>query len=341
MARRAVPQVNNTRKQISEKPYAAWAREVFELEIQGMQEVMERLGREFDSAVELVLKSLAAGKKVITTGVGKSGHIAEKIAATLTSTGCPSLYLNSVNAVHGDLGIVCDGDVVLLLSYSGETEEIVRMLPCLTRPSVQVIGITGKPSSTLARNCHVHLNAAVRREACPLNLAPTSSTTAMLALGDALAMALLRARGFQPEDFAKYHPGGSIGKSLLLKVTDVMRSMDRCAIVPEKSNILQAIEATIHSKAGAALVADSKGRLKGIFTQGDFARQYQRNRDVGQEPVAAVMTRNPITVRSDKLAVEALKIFEKHPIDDLVVVDHDGKIVGLVDAQDLARHKLV
>jgi len=330
-----------TARRPKKESYSTLARAVFEMEIDGMRQVMDRLGSDFDKAITILLECVASGHKIIATGVGKSGHIAEKIASTLTSTGCPSIYLNCVNAVHGDLGLVCDGDTVLLLSYSGETEEIVRILPCLTRPRVQVIGITGKPNSTLARSSHIHLNAAVPREACPLNLAPTSSTTAMLALGDALAMVLLEARGFKKEDFAKFHPGGSIGKELLLKVTDVMRSLNHCAIVPDSSTVQQAIEATITAKAGAALVTDKKGRLLGIFTQGDFVRQYQKNRDAGQLPVRSVMTRNPIVVRADKLAVEAVKIFEKHPIDDLVVVDHDGRVAGLVDAQDLARHKLV
>ncbi len=326
---------------MAEHPWVRKGRLVLDMEAGALKAVRRRLGKEFVEAVRLMREALEAGRKLVATGIGKSGHIAEKLAATLTSTGAPCVYLNCVNAVHGDLGIVSEGDTVLALSYSGETEELVRTLPSLKRPGVRVIGITGRPKSTLAKNVDVHLNVAVSREACPLNLAPTSSTTAMLALGDALAMVLLEARGVTKETFAKFHPGGAIGKSLLLRVQDVMRSGGELATVREGETVMDAVRAMSRAKAGAACVVLQSGRLAGIFTHGDFARCYQRDESVGRAAVGGVMTRRPVTVGAEALAVDALRIFEKHQIDDLVVVDRQGRPVGVVDAQDLAKHKLV
>ena len=321
--------------------YSKKARAIIDLEISALADLKKRLGTSFIQAIEHLLNCLQTGHKLIATGIGKSGHIAEKIAATLTSTGAPCVYLNCVNAIHGDLGIISEGDTLLVFSYSGETQEILQALPALTRPRIQIIAITGNAKSTLARNAHVHLDVKVKREACPLNLAPTSSTTAMLALGDALAMVLLEARGFKKEDFAKFHPGGTIGKNLLLQVADVMRSRDQIALVSETATVMQALAAITKARVGAAVVVTPQDKLAGIFTQGDFARHYQTDANIGQEKVKKVMTRHPLSVNSDKLAVEALKIFEKHSIDDLVVIDHKGKPVGLVDAQDLAKYKLI
>jgi arabinose-5-phosphate isomerase len=316
-------------------------REIIALEIAALREVAARMDDSFEEAVALLQESIERGGKIIATGIGKSGHIAEKIAATLTSTGAPCVYLNCVNAMHGDLGLVREGDALLMLSYSGETEEMVRMLPALTRESVSLIAVTGNPRSTLAQHAQVHLNVRVRREACPLNLAPTSSTTAMLAMGDALAMVLLEARGVRREDFARFHPGGSIGKTLLLRATDVMRPQDRLARLSGSATVTEALGAMSRARAGAAVIVDRAGKLQGIFTHGDFARLYQKSSAVGGQSLREVMTRRPITVRDTALAVEALRIFEKHQIDDLLVVDHKGHPVGLIDAQDLARHKLV
>lgn len=321
--------------------YLKKARAVIDLEISALTDLKKRLSVSFTNAVSQILQSLQKDNKIIATGIGKSGHIAEKIAATLTSTGAPCIYLNCVNALHGDLGIISEGDTLLVFSYSGETQEVLQALPALARHRVQMIAITGNAKSTLARAAHVHLDVRVKREACPLNLAPTSSTTAMLVLGDALAMVLLEARGFKKEDFAKFHPGGTIGKNLLLRVADVMRPRDQMALVSDTTTVMQALAATTKARAGAAIIINSQGKLAGIFTQGDFARRYQTNAQIGHEKIKKVMTRRPLTVGADKLAVEALKIFEKHNIDDLVVIDHKGKPVGLVDAQDLAKHKLV
>lgn len=321
--------------------YSKKARAIIDLEISALADLKNRLGNSFVQAIDHILNGLQNGHKLIATGIGKSGHIAEKIASTLTSTGAPCVYLNCVNAIHGDIGIVSEGDILLIFSYSGETQEILQALPALTRPRVQIIAITGNAKSTLARAAHIHLDVKVKREACPLNLAPTSSTTAMLVLGDALAMVLLEARGFKKEDFAKFHPGGTIGKNLLLRVTDVMRSSEQLAVISETATVMQALAAITKARAGAAVIITSQGKLAGIFTQGDFARHYQTDANIGQEKVKKVMTRHPLSVKADKLAVEALKIFEKHSIDDLVVIDHKDRPVGLVDAQDLAKHKLI
>jgi arabinose-5-phosphate isomerase len=317
------------------------ARKVIAMEMAEVQAMADRLGPDFEKAVELLRSSLANRGKVIVAGVGKSGHIGEKIAATLSSTGSPAVVLNSLNAMHGDLGVICDGDVVIALSYSGETEELVNILRALARFDVQIIAITGDTSSTLAKSSHAVLDVQVSREACPLNLAPTSSTTSMLVLGDALAMTLLEARGFKKEDFAKFHPGGQIGRTLLLKVDQIMRSADRLALVAPHTPILEVIQAMTAAHSGAAMVIEDNGRLAGIFTHGDFARHFPASPDIATSPVKDYMTKNPITVRSDRLAAEVLNILQKHHIDDLVVVDSEGRPVGMVDSQDLSRMKLL
>jgi len=274
-------------------------------------------------------------------GVGKSGHIGEKIAATLTSTGSPAVVLDSLNALHGDLGVVADGDVVLALSYSGETDELVNILPALSRFEVKIIAMTGSSKSFVAQNCHVHLDVGVEQEACPLNLAPTSSTTVMLALGDALAMVLLEARGFQKEDFARFHPAGMIGRSLLLRVHQIMRPREALALVASDTPVRTALKTMTDLRAGAAVVADAEGRLLGIFTHGDFVRHFQADPRVGERLVVDLMTLNPVTVQQDKLAVEVLNLLERHRIDDLVVVDEQQIPVGIVDSQDLTKLKLL
>lgn len=319
----------------------AKAREVLDIEIGGLEALRARLGPEIPRAIDLLKDSLARGRKIITTGIGKSGHVAEKIAATFTSTGAPCVYLNCVNAIHGDLGLVSEGDCILIFSYSGETDEIVRTLPAFRRPGVNVIGLTGDPGSTLAKNADIHLDVRVEREACPHNLAPTASTTVMMALGDALAMVLLQARGFRREDFAQLHPGGAIGRHLLLSVRDVMRTGDRVATVRDHQAVLDAINAMNRARSGAAVILDDQGCLLGIFTQGDFVRCYQKDDQLGRRPVREVMTASPIVIRDDRLAVEAVRIFEKHQIDDLVVIDEKRRLLGVVDAQDLARFRVI
>lgn len=321
--------------------HLAHAREVFAIEIAALKAVRARLDEHFCRAVELVVAALQNRNKVVVVGIGKSGHIGRKIAATLTSTGATSVVLNSVDALHGDLGIIADGDVILALSYSGESEEILNLLPALRRFPVKIIAMTGQPKSSLARHSDLVLNAHVPREACPFNLAPTASTTAMLALGDALAMAVLRARGFKQSDFARFHPSGAIGRTLLLRVRDIMRAGERHPVARETVTVKDALLAMTRAKAGCLSIVNARGKLAGVFTDGDFRRHMATDDQLLQRPLKAVMTRHPICVRDDALAAEALKIFNERRIDDLIVVNARNEPVGLVDSQDLPRLKMM
>ena len=323
--------------------YLDKARRVIALEADELHRLHDRLdGPRFTRAVDLLLRCLENRGKIVVVGVGKSGHVGEKIAATLTSTGSPAVVLNSLNALHGDLGVVADGDAVLALSASGETDELVNLLPALLRFDVSLVAFTGRADSTLAQASHAWLDVGVVQEACPLNLAPTSSTTVMLALGDALAMVLLEARGFDKEDFARFHPGGRLGRSLLLKVHQVMRPRAEMAVVTPETTIGETLGEIARCRAGAAAVVDGAGRLAGIFTHGDFARHFQRQPDgLAGRPVGEYMTRQPVTIAGDRLAVEILQLLERKRIDDLVVVDAAGQPIGLVDTQDLTRLKLL
>ncbi|MCS7063430.1 MAG: KpsF/GutQ family sugar-phosphate isomerase [Methylacidiphilales bacterium] len=317
------------------------ARRVLTLESEAIRQLKRQLNHSFDDAVQLLLRCLQQRGKIIVTGVGKSALIGHKIAATLSSTGSPAVVLDSTNALHGDIGLIAEGDVALLLSYSGETEELVRILPVLKHLSTPIIAITRSTHSTLGKHADITLRCEVSKEACPLNLAPTASTAAMLSLGDALAMALLEARGFKREDFARYHPAGSLGKQLL-QIRHVMRSRDKMTILDEKTPITTAMKAMAEARTGAVIVTDSRGRVTGIYTQGDFTRTFVRDPSIIQRgTLKEVMTRRPITVPVDKLAVEVLALFREHDIDDLIVVDAQHRPVGLIDAQDLAKHRLV
>jgi len=320
--------------------FLAKAKRVFEIELAEAARVAARLDASFERAVESLLECIANRGKIVVMGVGKSGHVGEKIAATLTSTGSPAVVLNSLNALHGDLGVVNDGDVVLALSYSGETEELLNILPALGRFSVTLISMTGNPQSFLARHAKIHLDVSIGEEACPLGLAPTSSTTAMLVLGDALAMVVLEARGFRKEDFARFHPGGRLGRTLLLRVTEIMRQGEGIAILPPESPVRTVLHRMARCRTGSAILVDAEGKLAGIFTHGDFGRHFERVPDLLERPVAEFMTRNPITIGSDRLAVEVLRILKTHKIDDIVVVEGE-RPVGLVDTQDLAKFRLV
>ncbi|MEY4484182.1 MAG: hypothetical protein RL693_1634, partial [Verrucomicrobiota bacterium] len=271
----------------------------------------------------------------------KSGNIGRKLTATLNSTGATCVNLNAQDALHGDLGVLDVGDVVILLSYSGETQELIELLAHLRRVNVTLIAITGNNESVLAKNSDIVLNVKVEREACPLNLAPTSSTTAMLVLCDALAMVLLEARGFKEDDFAKYHPNGSLGRALLTKVSDVMRSGEAMALVNPTSTIREALQAMTRARSGAAVVIDAQGKLAGVFTHGDFVRAFQSDANIGDIAVSGYMTLKPISIQADKLATEVLALLEHHRVDDLVVLNAEGEPVGMVDTQDLTRVKWV
>lgn len=316
-------------------------RRVIEMETEALRALAARLDATFGAAVGMLKDVLDGRGKIVVVGIGKSGNIGHKLAATLNSTGSTAVVLNSQNALHGDLGMVSDGDAVIALSYSGETSELLDLLPHIKRFDVKLIAMTGKPDSTLARHADATLDTSVEREACPLNLAPTSSSTAMLVMGDALAMALLEARGFTEEEFARFHPGGALGRALLLKVADIMRAGDALAAVPEGASVRDALVAMSSSRSGACVVLAADGTLAGIFTHGDFARSYQADAAVGDKPVADLMTRRPVSVRADALAAEAVKTIGSHRIDDVVVLDADGRPVGLIDTQDLARLKIV
>jgi arabinose-5-phosphate isomerase len=321
--------------------YLERARRVFEIELAEASATAARLDSQFILAVDLIRDALERRNKVVVLGVGKSGAIGEKIAATLTSTGSTAVVLNSLNALHGDLGIVADGDVVLALSYSGETQELLSVLPAVVRFGLPIIALTGDKNSTLAKSASAVLDVAVSQEACPLNLAPTSSTTSMLILGDALAMVLLESRGFRKEDFAKYHPGGSLGRSLLLRVNQIMRKIDELALISPAAPVVEAIQAMTKYRTGAAVVVNADETLAGIFTHGDFARHFPGNPRIGSLPVGDFMTRNPITITGDRLAAEVLQVLEHHRIDDLVVLDEKRRPVGIVDSQDLSRLKVL
>jgi len=321
--------------------YLEKARRVISIEMEEVRYIGQRLGASFLAAVNLIKNALQKKGKIVVVGVGKSGHIGKKIAATLTSTGSTAVVLSSLNALHGDLGIVANGDVILFLSYSGETEEIVSILPALVHFDVSLIAMTGSSNSRLARASDVILDVAVSREACPLNLSPTSSTTAMLVVGDALAMVLLEANCFSTEDFAKFHPGGRLGRSLLLTVRDVMRTREEMALVSPSATVLEAVQKMTCKRCGCVTIVDPSGRLAGIFTQGDFARHFPNSPDIGSQMVHKFVTRHPITIAGSKPAIEVLRILQKHRIDDLIVVDASDRPIGLIDSQDLTRLKLV
>ena len=321
--------------------YIRRGREIIEMEIEGLKTVCARLNSGFGEAVELIRRTADAGGKVVVTGVGKNLHIGEKISATLASTGTTSVMLNPTQAMHGDLGILGAGDVLLALSYSGESEEILDLIPLVRRFDVKVVALTGKLDSTLAKLSDVAISVAIDREACPFNMAPTTSTTATLAVGDALAMVLIEARGFKVEDYAKLHPGGAIGRALLLKVSDIMRKPDRVAAVRSGAKVKDAILAMTQARTGMAGVVNERNRVLGIFTDGDLRRRLPQQPNLMDMPIDEVMTRNPITVKQDDLAVDVLRVFEKHSIDDLLVVDGDHCLVGTVDIQDLPKLKIM
>jgi len=321
--------------------HLAKAREVFAIELAALKAVRALLDKTFDGAVEIMVEALKRRGKIVIIGIGKSGNVGAKIAATLTSTGSTAVVLNSVDALHGDLGIVNDGDVILALSYSGESEELLNLLPALKRFSVKIISFTGNLKSALARHSDVALNVKVPKEACPFNLAPTSSTTATLVMGDALAMAVLAARGFTQKDFAKYHPSGAIGRAMLLRVGDIMRTGDRNAVAGENMTVKDALLVMTHAKSGSLAVVTARGKLAGVFTDGDFRRHMAGGDNSLTQPLKRVMTPKPICIREEALAVEALKIFNERNIDDLIVVNARNEPVGLVDSQDLPKLKIV
>lgn len=324
------------------KSVLSLARACIRIETAALAATAKSLDREFVATVRAVAGVSAAGGKLVFTGVGKSAHIAQKIAATFNSTGISSCFLDATQALHGDLGLVDEGDLAFLLSNSGQSDEIVRLVPLLKRFRLQVVAFTSNPASDLAQKADFRLLYRVPQEACPLKLAPTASTTAALALGDALAMTLLKMRGLTRDDFARYHPAGNLGRVLLLRVRDIMRSGDRLPVASDTVSTQDAILAMTKAKSGSIALVDQKsGRLTGILTDGDFRRSALTGPDFLSRPVGTFMTRSPKTIRDDALGVDALKLFEAHKIDDLIVVSARGRPVGLIDGQDLPKLKIV
>jgi len=313
-------------------------RQTLSIEAAAVEALNTRLNGDFARAVELILNSQG---RLIVSGMGKSGHIARKIAATMASTGTPAYFVHPGEASHGDLGMITRDDVLLALSNSGESEELLRIVPLVKRSGARLIAMTGVPGSTLAREADIHLDAGVEQEACPHNLAPTASTTAALALGDAIAVALLDARGFGPEDFARSHPGGSLGRRLLTHVSDVMRAGEQVPTISPETGITDAIIAMSRGGLGLVAITAPDGRALGIFTDGDLRRAFEKRIDLQQGNIASVMHPAPRTIGPDRLAVEAVEMMERLRINALLVVDTDGRLVGALNMHDLFTAKVI
>lgn len=319
--------------------FAESGRRVFAIEGEALTAVASRIDGAFSAGCQAIL---ACRGRVVCTGMGKSGHVARKIAATLASTGTPAFYMHPGEAAHGDLGMVTDADVVLALSYSGESDEILLLLPALKRQGNVVVAMTGRTTSTLAQEADVHLDVAVPVEACPLQLAPTSSTTASLAMGDALAVALLEARGFTPDDFARSHPAGALGRRLLLHITDVMHVGDDVPKVGPEASISAALAEMSRKRLGMTAIVDANNQLLGLYTDGDLRRSLDDPKvDLRQTRIDTVMTRAPRTIGAEALAVEAAQLMETHKINALLVTNAAGQVVGALNIHDLLRSRVV
>lgn len=316
----------------------ALARRVLAVEADAVRKIAARLDASFVQAVTLIL---ACRGRVIVSGIGKSGHIARKIAATMASTGTPAYFVHAAEAVHGDLGMIARDDVLIALSNSGENDELLTIVPLVKRQGGKLIAITGNADSALAQEADIHLDASVEEEACPLNLAPTASTTAALALGDALAVALLDARGFGAEDFARSHPGGALGRKLLTHVRDVMRPADKVPVASADMTVPAALLAISRGALGMIAVLDSSGKVIGIFTDGDLRRALEKLGDLRRIAVGDIMSRNPRTIGPERLAVEAVEMMERHKVNQLLVTDTAGQLAGALNMHDLFRAKVV
>jgi arabinose-5-phosphate isomerase len=324
----------DTELKLDDASVMALGREVLEIEAEAVAALRERVGAEFVAACR---HFLACRGRVVVTGMGKSGHVAGKIAATLASTGTPAFFVHPGEASHGDLGMITREDVVLAISNSGETPEILTILPLIKRLGVRLVAMTGRPESTLATAADAHLDVAVAREACPLNLAPTASTTATLAMGDALAVALLKSRGFTREDFALSHPGGLLGRRLLLHVHEIMRTGERVPRVAPDLAVIEGLFEISSKGLGMAAVVDTEDRVLGIYTDGDLRRTIDRGHDLHSTRISEVMTRNVKTVRGEMLAAEAVHLMEAFAITGLLVVDEHGRLVGALNVHDLLQ----
>jgi arabinose-5-phosphate isomerase len=331
-------------RSVSDEALSASGRRVFDIEREGLAAVAARInGDGGDHSFSAACRAmLACAGRVVCMGMGKSGHVARKIAATLASTGTPAFYVHPGEAGHGDLGMITDRDVVLALSYSGESDEIAMLLPVLKRQGNVLIAMTGRPQSTLAREADLHLDVSVPAEACPLALAPTASTTASLAMGDALAVALLEARGFTSDDFARSHPAGALGRRLLLHIADVMHAGDDVPRVGAEATLSDALLEMSRKRLGMTAVVDAAGKLLGLYTDGDLRRTLANPAiDVHATRIDQVMTRTPITIDADALAVEAAQLMETHKINALLVIDGEHRVVGALNIHDLLRARVV
>ena len=314
------------------------AKKVLMNESRAVAKLAGKINADFNKVVQLLVSTKG---RAIVTGMGKPGFIAQKVSATMASTGTPSLYLHPAEALHGDLGRITGQDVIIAFSNSGETEEVVRLIPIIKKIGAKLVAVTGNKRSTLALNSDFVLDSSVDKEACPLGLAPTTSTTAMLALGDALSIALLEKKKFQPQDFAMFHPGGSLGKRLILKVEDIMRPKSKTPIVRGETLVKDVLVKITRMRAGSASVVDSSGKLIGIFTDGDLRRHFEKGGDVLMSKVCDVMTCSPVTISKDRLAAEAFDILRRKKIDELPVVDDKKRPLGVLDVQDILEAGLV
>jgi arabinose-5-phosphate isomerase len=335
---RAAPKRAHSAGQGAGKSALELARRVLLIEADAVRALVERIDERFLAALSLILDRRG---RVVVSGIGKSGHIARKIASTLSSTGTPAYFLHPAEASHGDLGMIESGDVFIAISHSGESEELLSLVPQVKRRGAKLIALTGGSGSTLARECDVLLDAGVAQEACPHNLAPTASTTAALALGDALAVALLDARGFSAEDFARSHPGGSLGRRLLTHVADVMRKGGEMPAVRDSATFKQAVLEMSRGRMGMTAVLDADGTVRGIFTDGDLRRVLDKVLDFEATRVSEVMTADPRTIRPEALAVEAVQLMERHKVNQLLVVDERGRLAGALNMHDLFRAKVL
>lgn len=321
------------------------AREVFDVEINGLAATRDSLGESFTAAIAMMLECVRRDGIVVVSGVGKNLHIAEKMSAIFASTGTRSIVLNPVQAMHGDLGMVSSRDILIALSFSGESAEVNTLIPAIRRHGLKVISMTGKSESTLAKLSDVHLEIPCGKEACPFGMAPTNSTTATMAMGDALAMVMIDAQKFELASYAMNHPAGAIGRALVMKVSDIMRTGEKLASVAPTATVMETVMAMTAAKSGAAVIVDEAGTLKGIFTDGDFRRVMAQGGVAGaarlSDLISDHMTASPMFVHATAYAAELLKIFEKKRIDDLPVCDAGGKVVGLVDIQDLPKMKVL
>ena len=331
-----MPRMN---KQVSAAPRALdLAREVLRIEADAVQTLAARLDENFLRALDVIL---CCGGRVIVSGMGKSGHIARKIAATMSSTGTPAYFVHPGEASHGDLGMITSEDVIIALSYSGESQELMTIVPVIKRQGAKLVSMTGNPLSSLAMAADVHLNAAVDKEACPMGLAPTASTTAALALGDALAVALLDAKGFGAEDFARSHPGGSLGRRLLTRVRDIMRSGERLPMVHEDALLSDAIMEISRKGVGMTAIVNAGQHVLGIYTDGDLRRTLAKKLDLNVTPVRSVMSADPRCIGPDALAAEAVQVMEQYNISQMLVVDEQHKLVGALNMHDLLHAKVI